>query len=84
MDITENTLANVQLDHTYSFPSTLEAAKVKCDKLQDLLDQKLAKENKQRKQIREAEKRAVQASDKLGNALEQLKDQKLISSQKKK
>jgi hypothetical protein len=41
----------VKLDHTYSFPSSIEEAKVKCDKLQHALEGKLVKEAAQRRRF---------------------------------
>jgi hypothetical protein len=71
----------VQHDHNYSFPSSLEEAKLKCDTLQTLLKEKMAAENTQKRKVKAAVAQVGEKDNQLSHALELLKNEKLVSSE---
>ncbi|CAB4066058.1 THAP9 [Lepeophtheirus salmonis] len=68
----------VHLDHTYAFPTTLSAAKTKCDLLQTLLDQKLASDRSQVRRLKRTKERLLTTQNHLSDALDVIKQGKTI------
>ena len=66
---------HIMLDHSYSFPSSLPEAKLKCDKMQKLAYEMMAKEKTQKCKVQAALCNVTQ----LSNALEVLEQEKLSS-----
>ncbi len=63
-------------DHNYSFSPHIDVVREKCSKLQDILEQKAVAEKALRKRL----SRAIQKGKKLGDVIDQLHDQKMIST----
>jgi len=68
-------------DHNYAFPSTLPAAKTKCDTLQSLVDVSIAKEAKKQRKIKETMNKLSATESRLSAALQLVSDNKILQSQ---
>lgn len=76
-DLTPSELfENVEKDHSYSFPSSIEKAKDKHQKTQMALESKLAKEKKLTQQLRLSKKREEKTSNKLKDVLASIENDK--------